>query len=209
MNGTRALRRVLSVHATKQYWSCHARAIWIVNTCKEVTCSVAASYVEQNGYLHYAAEFESYLTQLEDYDEPFYLTKVSFGLRPAIFVGVFVKRPTTLVERKRIAKALALTQSMMKTHQTNKKQMTTKSAQHRGIQERRSERLHQSLQFKTHKMKICSFRDRQRQNQRQKIDSRAFDLHIFSERSKGGKLSGDSWTGNCVEIYAERSATER
>ena len=38
--------------------------------------------------LQYADAFESYLAQLEDYHESFYLTKFIFGLRPAIFTEV-------------------------------------------------------------------------------------------------------------------------
>ena len=40
--------------------------------------------------LQYADAFESYLAQLEDCDESFYLTKFIFGLRPAILTEVFV-----------------------------------------------------------------------------------------------------------------------
>ena len=121
--------------------------------------------------LQYANAFESYLAQLEDYDESFYLTKFIFGLCPAILTEVFVQRPTTLLEAKRIAEELELTQVMMKMHQTSVKEKTTKTTQHRGTQERRSERLHQSFQLKTNKMNSCKFRDR---NRRQKIDSFTF-----------------------------------
>ena len=121
--------------------------------------------------LQYADAFESYLAQLEDYDESFYLTKFIFGLCPTILTEVFVQRPTTLLEAKRIAEELELTQMMVKMHQTFVKKKTTKTAQHRGTQERRSERLHQSFQLRTQKMKTCSFRDR---NQRQKTDSFTF-----------------------------------
>ena len=40
--------------------------------------------------LQYADAFESYLDQLEDYDESFYLTDFIFGLRPAILSEVFL-----------------------------------------------------------------------------------------------------------------------
>ena len=52
----------------------------------------------------YADAFESYLAQLEDYDESFYLTKFIFGLPPAAFSEMFVQRAETLLEAKRIAK---------------------------------------------------------------------------------------------------------
>ena len=42
--------------------------------------------------LQYAEAFESYLAQLEDYDELFYLTKFIFGLCPAILTEAFVQQ---------------------------------------------------------------------------------------------------------------------
>ena len=92
--------------------------------------------------LHYADAFESYLAQLEDYDESFYLTKYIFGRRPMILTEVFVKRPTTLLEAKRIAEEFELTQSMVKMHHKIEKEKMTKVVQHRGTQDRRFERLH-------------------------------------------------------------------
>ena len=82
--------------------------------------------------LQYADAFESYLAQLGDYDESFYLTKFIFGLHPTILRDVFVQRPTTLLEAKRIAEELELTQSMVEKHQKSLKKKTTKAAQHRG-----------------------------------------------------------------------------
>ena len=64
--------------------------------------------------LQYADAFESYLAQLEDYDDLFYLTKFIFGLHPAILTEVFVKRPATLSEAKSIVEELELTQSMVR-----------------------------------------------------------------------------------------------
>ena len=93
--------------------------------------------------LQYADAFESYLAQLEDYDESFFLTKFIFGLCPAILTEVFVQRPTTLLEAKRIAENLELTQSMVKLHQKSIKEKTTKVARHRGTQKRRSSSLYQ------------------------------------------------------------------
>ena len=66
--------------------------------------------------LQYADAFESCLAQLEDYNESFYLTKFIFGLCPAILTEVFVQRLATLLEAKRIAEELELTQMMMKRH---------------------------------------------------------------------------------------------
>ena len=95
--------------------------------------------------LQYADPFESYLAQLEDYDESFFLTKFIFGLCPTILTEVFVQRPTTLLEAKRIAENLELTQSMVKLHQKSVKEKTTKAPRHRGTQKRRSSRLYQSV----------------------------------------------------------------
>ena len=94
--------------------------------------------------LQYFDAFESCLAQIEDYDESFFVTKFIFGLRPLILVQVFVQHPATLLEAKGIAEELELTQSMVKEHHTVKK--TTKTAQHRGTQERRFGRLFQSVQ---------------------------------------------------------------
>ena len=82
--------------------------------------------------LQYTDAFESYLAQLENYDKSFYLTKFIVGLRPAILTGVFVKRVATLLEAKRIAEELELTQLMVKMHQKFVYEKTTKTAQHRG-----------------------------------------------------------------------------
>ena len=82
--------------------------------------------------LQYADAFESYLAQLEDYDESFYLAKFIFGLRPVILMEVFIQRPTTLLEAKRIVEELALTQMMVKRHQKSAKEKAIKVAQHSG-----------------------------------------------------------------------------
>ena len=89
--------------------------------------------------LEYFDAFESYLAQLEYYDESFYLTKFIFGLRPALLTQVFAQRLVTLLEAKVLAETVELTQSMVKAHQSEKKM--TKAAWHRGTQERRSSRL--------------------------------------------------------------------
>ena len=121
--------------------------------------------------LQYADAFESYLAQLVDYDDSFYLTKFIFSLRPTILIEVFVQRATTLLEAKRIVEELELTQMKVKMHQTSMEEKPTKTAQCRGTLERRSERLHHSFQLRTQKNKTCSFRDR---HQRKKTDSFTF-----------------------------------
>ena len=77
------------------------------------------------------------MAQVEEYDESFFLANFIFGLRPSILTQVFVQHPTALLEAKGIAEDLELTQSMVATHQTNKKKRI-KAAQHSGTQERRS-----------------------------------------------------------------------
>ena len=89
--------------------------------------------------LEYFDAFESYLAQIEDYDESFYLAKFIFGLRPALLTQVFAQHPATLLEAKVLAETIELTHSIVKAHQSEKK--TIKAAQHRGTQERRSGKL--------------------------------------------------------------------
>ena len=106
--------------------------------------------------LVYFNAFESYLAQIEDYDESFYLAKFIFGLQPTLLTQVFAQHPATLLEAKVLAETLELTQSIVKAHQREKK--TIKAAQHSGTQERRSGRLHQSVQ--KGQKKTCKNRDR-------------------------------------------------
>ena len=112
--------------------------------------------------LVYFDAFESYLAQLEDYDESFYLAKFIFGLQPALLTHVFAQHPATLLDAKVLAETVELTQSMMKSHQ-NPQKKTIKAAQHRDTQKRRSGRPHQSIQ--RGQMKTCRVKDRY-----QKID---------------------------------------
>ena len=127
--------------------------------------------------LEYFDAFESYLAQMENTDESFWLTKFMFGLRPAILTEVFVQRPATLLEAKEIAEELELTQSMVKMHQTGKK--TNKTAKHSGTQERRSSRLRQSVQDR--ERKTCKI-------QKTETDYRFIQRRLFirSSRSKRG-----------------------
>ena len=111
--------------------------------------------------LQYFDAFESYLAQLEEYDESFYVTKFIFGLRPSIHMQVFMQHPVTLLEAKGIPEELELTQSMLKAHHNGKK--ATKAARHSGTQERRCGRLFQSVQSRAQtrtQKKTCSSRDR-------------------------------------------------
>ena len=119
--------------------------------------------------LEYFGAFESYLAQIDDYDESFFLAKFILGLRPSLLTQVLMQHPVTLLEAKGIAEELELTHSMVKAHQKQKK--TTKISQHSGTQERRSGRLFQSVQSRVQRIgqrKTCSFRNG---NQRQTTDS--------------------------------------
>ena len=71
--------------------------------------------------LQYFDAFESYLAQLEDYDELFFVAKFIFGLRPLILAQLFAQHPATLLEAKVLAEDLERTQSMVKAHQTEKR----------------------------------------------------------------------------------------
>ena len=59
--------------------------------------------------LQYAATFESYLAQIDDYDESYYLVHFIFGLRPEIMRGVYVQQPESLLAAKNMAEKLELT----------------------------------------------------------------------------------------------------
>ena len=61
---------------------------------------------------------------------------------------VSIQHRATLLEAKRIAEDLELTQSMVKRNQKHVKEKTIKVARHSGTQERRSNRLHQLDQCK-------------------------------------------------------------
>ena len=114
--------------------------------------------------LQYADAFESYLAQLGEYDESYYLTHFIFGLRPEVMRGVYIQQPESLLAAKNMAKKLELTHLMTSEHQKHtRKEKTNQMVQHRGTQERRSGRRYQSVQMKTQK-KTCKV-------QRQRTDS--------------------------------------
>ena len=130
--------------------------------------------------LQYADAFESYLAQLGEYDESYYLTHFIFGLRPEVMRGVYIQQPESLLAAKNMAEKLELTHLMTSEHQEHtRKKKTNKAAQHRGTQERRSGRRYQSVQ--RGQKKTCSTR-----YQRQRIRFTHWRLHIRSERSTRG-----------------------
>ena len=99
--------------------------------------------------LQYADAFESYLAQLGEYDESYYLTHFIFELHPEVMRSVYIQQPESLLAAKNMAEKLELTHEM--THQEHtKKKKTNKAVQHSGTQERRSRRRCQ--------MKTCSIR---------------------------------------------------
>ena len=56
--------------------------------------------------LQYADAFESFLAQLETYEESDYLVHFIFGLRPEIMRGVYVQQPATILAAKNMAEQL-------------------------------------------------------------------------------------------------------
>ena len=91
--------------------------------------------------LQYAHVFESYLAQLGDYDESYYLAHFIFGLRPEIMRGVYIQQPETLPAAKNMAEKLELTHlatSERREYTTVKKTSKQRKVQHRGTQERGS-----------------------------------------------------------------------
>ena len=106
--------------------------------------------------LQYADAFESYLAQIGDYDESYYLIHFIFGLRPEIMQGVYIQQPESLLAAKNMAEKLELTHQLTGGQQMHtKKKKTNQVAQHSGTQERRSSRRYQK--------KTCSTMQRQRQ----------------------------------------------
>ena len=113
--------------------------------------------------LQYADAFESYVAQLGEYDELYYLTHFIFGLRPEVMRGVYIQQPESLLAAKNMAEKLELTHVMIVEHQKHtKKKKMNKVVQHRGTQERRSDRRRPSVQDKAQK-KTCRV-------QRQRLD---------------------------------------
>ena len=102
--------------------------------------------------LQYAHTFESYLAQLGDYDESYYLAHFIFGLRPEIMRGVYIQQPETLPAAKNMAEKLELTHlatSAQREHTKRKKTSKQQKAQHRGTQERRSSGRYQWKTYST------------------------------------------------------------
>ena len=85
------------------------------------------------------------------------MTKFIFGLHPSVLTHVFMHHPATLLEAKGIAEEIELTQIMVKSHHAEKQ--PTKTARNGDTQEKRSDKLFQSVQRRTTK-ETCKIRDR-------------------------------------------------
>ena len=94
--------------------------------------------------LQYAATFESYLAQIDDYDESYYLVHFIFGLRLEIMRGVYVQQPESLLAAKNMAEKLELTHRSTSEPYPHTKKKKTSKAQHRGTQERHPGWRHQT-----------------------------------------------------------------
>ena len=99
--------------------------------------------------LQYASAFESYLAQIGEYDESYYLIHFIFGLRPEIMRGVYIQQPASLLAAKNMAEKLELTCQLTSDQQKHTKKQKTSKAQHRGTQERRSSGRHQMKTYST------------------------------------------------------------
>ena len=93
--------------------------------------------------LQYADAFESYLAQIDDYDEAQYLVHFIFGFRPEIMRLVYIQQPASLLVAKNMAEKLELTHLATSEPYPRIKKQKTFKAQHRGTQERRSGRHNQ------------------------------------------------------------------
>ena len=99
--------------------------------------------------LQYSDAFESYLAQIDDYDEAQYLVHFIFGLRPEIMRLVYMQQPASLLAAKIMAEKLELTHlATSEPYPSTRKQKTSK-AQHRGTQERRSGGRHQTKTYRS------------------------------------------------------------
>ena len=85
--------------------------------------------------LQYAHVFESYLAQLGDYDESYYLAHFIFGLCPEIMRGVYIQQPESLPAAKNMAGKLELTHLATSDRREHTNRKKTSKAQRKGTQE--------------------------------------------------------------------------
>ena len=108
--------------------------------------------------LQYADAFESFLAQIEDFDESQYLIQFIFGLRPEISRLVYLQQPASLLAAKEMAERLELTHQATEMHQRHiLKKKTNKTIRHRGTQEWRKGR-----RLRDQKKAFSSVRQRKR-----------------------------------------------
>ena len=88
--------------------------------------------------LQYADAFESFLAQIDDYDEDQYLVHFIFGLRPEISRLVYIQQPASILAARNVAEKLELTHQATELHQRHMKEKKTSKAQQKGTQKRRS-----------------------------------------------------------------------
>ena len=90
--------------------------------------------------LQYVDAFESYLAQIGEYDESYYLVHFIFGLRPEIMRGVYIQQPESLLAAKNMAEKIGIDSSddsrASKAYKREKANKLPK-AQHRDTQQRR------------------------------------------------------------------------
>ena len=91
--------------------------------------------------LQYADAFESFLAQIEDFDESQYLIQFIFGLRPEISRLVYPQQPASILAAKEMAERLELTHQAAVMHQKRTQaKKTNKTIRHSGTQEWRTGR---------------------------------------------------------------------
>ena len=150
--------------------------------------------------LQYAAAFESFLAQLGDYDESYYLVHFIFGLRPEIMRGVYIQQPDTLLAAKNMAERLELTHHLTSVTQcvqrSKRRPKPSIEAPRRG-----------DLAGIISRRLTDQYRDRGRGGPQYQHSTEA--AYPLVQEHCGGELSGSPWTGSCVEIQAEGSATRR
>ena len=91
--------------------------------------------------LQYADAFESFLAQIEDFDESQYLIQFIFGLRSEISRLVYPQQPASILAAKEMAERLELTHQAAVMHQKRTQaKKTNKTIRHSGTQEWRTGR---------------------------------------------------------------------
>ena len=90
--------------------------------------------------LQYADAFESFLAQIDDYDESYYLIHFIFGLRPEIMRGSIFSSQHQYWQQRIWPRKLELTHQATESHQTHTRKQKTSKAQQKGTQEWRSGR---------------------------------------------------------------------